>query len=90
MRGIVRSPCPLWGMQPPKSWSVKGVPNSFAATSLASHRAGYRTVIDEVVQKLPELLRADLGSRDAAVRQSAEEVVAAKIAMALAEIQSAH
>lgn len=48
----------------------------------------YRTVIAEVVQKLPELLRADLASRDAAVRQSAEEVVATKIAMALAEIQS--
>ncbi|MEN9923999.1 MAG: hypothetical protein RL268_125 [Pseudomonadota bacterium] len=47
----------------------------------------YRTVIAEVVQKLPELLRADLASRDPAVRQSAEEVVATKIAMALAEIQ---
>ncbi len=45
----------------------------------------YRTVIAEVVQKLPELLRADLASRDPAVRQSAEEVVAAKIAMALEE-----
>ena len=51
-------------------------------------RTDYRIVIAEVVQKLPELLRADLASRDPAVRQSAEEVVAAKIAMALEELQA--
>lgn len=45
----------------------------------------FRAVIAEVVQKLPDLLRADLASRDPAVRQSAEEVAAAKIAMALEE-----
>lgn len=44
-----------------------------------------RAIIEEVVSKLPDLLRADLASRDPAIRQSAEEVVAAKIAMALEE-----
>lgn len=43
----------------------------------------FRAVIQEVVSKLPDLLRADLASRDPAVRQSAEDVVATKIAMAL-------
>ena len=49
----------------------------------------YRAVIAEVVRKLPDLLRADLASRDPAVRQSAEEVVAAKIALALEELRAA-
>lgn len=48
----------------------------------------FRTVIQEVVNKLPDLLRADLASRDPSVRQSAEEVVAAKIAMALEELNA--
>lgn len=49
----------------------------------------YRAVIAEVVRKLPDLLRADLASRDPAIRQSAEEVVAAKIALALEELRAA-
>ena len=48
----------------------------------------YRAVIAEVVRKLPDLLRADLASRDPAVRQSAEDVVATKITMAIAELQA--
>lgn len=51
-------------------------------------RPDYRIVIAEVVQKLPELLRSDLASRDPAVRQSAEEVVAAKIVLALEDAQA--
>ncbi len=47
-----------------------------------------RAIIEEVVSKLPDLLRTDLASRDAAVRQSAEEVVAAKIALALEEMRA--
>ena len=48
--------------------------------------ADFKAVIAEVVQKLPELVRADLVSKDISVRQSAEEVVAARISMALAEL----
>lgn len=49
----------------------------------------YRSAIEEVVSKLSDLVRADLASRDPGVRQSAEEVVAAKIALALDELRSA-
>lgn len=42
-----------------------------------------KTAIDEVVQGLPELLRADLLSKDPATRRGAEEIVAAKILAAL-------
>lgn len=48
----------------------------------------FRTVIAEVVRKLPDLVRADLISRDPAIRQSAEDVVATKIAMALEELHA--
>ncbi|UNK78075.1 hypothetical protein MNQ96_10800 [Sphingopyxis granuli] len=48
-----------------------------------------RKVIEEVVQKLPDLVRADLASRDPSVRQSAEEVVATKIMLALGELRAA-
>lgn len=48
----------------------------------------FRAVIQEVVSKLPDLLRADLASRDPSVRQSAEDVVATKIAMALEELHA--
>jgi len=48
-----------------------------------------RKAIEEVVQKLPDLVRADLASRDPSVRQSAEEVVAAKIMMAISELRTA-
>ncbi len=50
----------------------------------------FRAVIQEVVSKLPDLLRADLASRDSSVRQSAEEVVAAKITLALEELRAAN
>lgn len=49
----------------------------------------FRSAIEEVVSKLPERLRADLNSRDSVVRQSAEEVVATKIALALEELRAA-
>lgn len=51
--------------------------------------ADIKSAIAEVVQKLPDLVRADLTSRDPAIRQSAEEVVAAKIALALEELRAA-
>ena len=44
-----------------------------------------QSVVAEVVHKLPDLLRADLASKNPSARQSAEEVVAAKIAMALGD-----
>lgn len=47
-----------------------------------------RKVIEDVVQKLPDLVRADLASRDPLVRQSAEEVVATKIMLALDELRA--
>lgn len=47
--------------------------------------ADTKNMIEEAVRKLPDLLRADLMSRDPAVRKSAEEVVSTKIALALAE-----
>ncbi len=48
-----------------------------------------QSVIAEAVHKLPDLLRADLASKDPTVRQGAEEVVAAKIVMALEELHTA-
>lgn len=42
-----------------------------------------KTAIDEVVQGLHELLRADLFSKGPATRRGAEEIVAAKILAAL-------
>lgn len=39
--------------------------------------------IEDVVQRLPEFLRTDLLSKDPAIRQCAEEIVAAKILAAL-------
>jgi len=48
--------------------------------------ADIKIVIEAIVQKLPDLLRADLMSRDPAVRKSAEEVVATKIALAVADV----
>jgi hypothetical protein len=48
-----------------------------------------RKAIEEVVQKLPDLVRADLASRDPSVRQSAEEVVATKIMLVLGELRAA-
>lgn len=47
-----------------------------------------QSVIAEVVHKLPDLLRADLASKDLSVRQGAEEIVAAKIALALEELHA--
>lgn len=47
-----------------------------------------QSVIAEVVHKLPDLLRADLASKDPSMRQGAEEIVAAKIAMALEEARA--
>lgn len=47
-----------------------------------------RTAIEEVVQKLPDLVRADLASRDPTVRQSAEDVVATKIMLSLDELRA--
>lgn len=47
-----------------------------------------RKAIEDVVQKLPDLVRADLASRDPSVRQSAEEVVATKIMLALDELRA--
>lgn len=46
----------------------------------------FRKTIEEVVQKLPDLVRADLVSRDPSARRSAEEVVTAKIILALNEV----
>ncbi|MFN5757970.1 MAG: hypothetical protein ACK440_00045 [Sphingomonadaceae bacterium] len=48
--------------------------------------ADIKIVIEAIVQKLPDLLRADLMSRDLAVRKSAEEVVATKIALAVTDV----
>ena len=47
-----------------------------------------RKAIEDVVQKLPDLVRADLASRDPSARQSAEEVVATKIMLALDELRA--
>lgn len=47
-----------------------------------------QSVIAEVVHKLADLLRADLASKDPTVRHGAEEIVAAKIAMALEELHA--
>jgi hypothetical protein len=58
-------------------------------TGAAMRDQDFRSAIEEVVRKLPERLRADLNSRDAVVRQSAEEVVATKIALALEELRAA-
>lgn len=44
-----------------------------------------RKLIEEVVRKLPDLVRSDLASHDILVRQSAEEIVAAKIMLAISE-----
>ena len=46
-------------------------------------RSETKAAIDEVVQAPPELLRADLLSKDPATRRGAEEIVAAKILAAL-------
>jgi len=48
-----------------------------------------RKTIEEVVHKLPDLVRADLTSHDPSVSQGAEEVVAAKIMLALAGLRTA-
>jgi len=47
-----------------------------------------RKTIEDVVQKLPDLVRTDLASRDPSVRESAEEVVATKIMLALDELSA--
>lgn len=44
-----------------------------------------REVLEAVVRKLPDRLRLDLTSNDPTVRQSAEETVVMKIAVALGE-----
>lgn len=47
-----------------------------------------QSIIADVVHRLPDLLRADLASKDSSVRQGAEEILAAKIAMALDDAQA--
>lgn len=44
------------------------------------------SIILSVVEKLPDLVRADLASRDLHVRQSAEATVAARIQAALEDL----
>jgi len=44
-----------------------------------------QSLIAEAVHKLPDLLRADLASKNPSARQSAEEIVTAKIVLALGE-----
>ena len=51
--------------------------------------ADIRKAIEEVVHKLPDLVRCDLASHDPSVRQGAEEVVATKIMLALAGLRTA-
>jgi hypothetical protein len=46
----------------------------------------FRKGIAEVVQKLPDFLRADLASKDHATRKGAEEVVVATVMLALNEM----
>lgn len=46
-----------------------------------------RKAVEEVVLKLPDLLRADLSSREPTVRKGAEETVSARIIMALEAIR---
>ncbi len=41
------------------------------------------TIIDTVIARMPEWLRRDLGSKDAAARERAKEALAATIAGAL-------
>ncbi len=47
-----------------------------------------RETLEAVVRKFPDRLRLDLTSTDPAIRQSAEETVAIKIAAALEEINA--
>jgi len=49
----------------------------------------FKTIIEEVLHKLPDLLRSDLASRDPLVRESAEEILATKIMLGLSEHQDA-
>jgi len=49
----------------------------------------FKTIIEEVLHKLPDLLRSDLASRDPLVRKSAEEILATKIMLGLSEHQDA-
>jgi hypothetical protein len=58
-----------------------------------THQAGMTqdeilSVIAEVVHKLPDLLRADLASKDPSLRVGAEEIVATKIAMAVEDART--
>ena len=44
-----------------------------------------QTVVNTAIAKMPQWLRHDLASKDAAARERAEEALAAMIASALAE-----
>jgi hypothetical protein len=48
----------------------------------------FKTIIEEVLHKLPDILRSDLASRDPQMRKSAEEILATKIMLGLSEQQA--
>ncbi len=50
--------------------------------------ADLRPVLEDVVQRLPDRLRADLAAAEPSTRQAAEDALVAKIAFALAELRA--
>jgi len=51
--------------------------------------AEFRIALEAVVQRLPDMVRADLASRDPAVRQGAEETLVARIMATMFEMRQA-
>lgn len=51
--------------------------------------AEFRTALEEVVQRLPARLRADLAAQDVPTRQGAEDALVAKIMAALFDTRAA-
>lgn len=51
--------------------------------------AEFRIALEAVVQRLPDRVRADLASRDLAVRESAEETLVARIMATMFEMRQA-
>lgn len=51
--------------------------------------AEFRIALEAVVQRLPDRVRADLASRDPAVRESAEETLVARFMATMFEMRRA-
>jgi hypothetical protein len=51
--------------------------------------AEFKLALEAVVQRLPDIVRADLASRDPAIRQGAEDAIVARVMAAFFEMRQA-